>query len=175
MAPLIVASDLSGYPVDEATIAATLASATVRNYCQWHISPSATDTLVLDGNGSTLLPLPTLYLTALELAEVDDVDVLADLEWSERGILRRAAGWPVKFRAVRVRIVHGYADVPDDVKAVAISAATRQLVNPEQVRSEAILGYSVTHTIPGTGEAMALALNRPERAILDRYRLPPTP
>ena len=39
------------------------AQAAVRAYCGWHIAPSLSETLVLDGTGARAFILPTLHLT----------------------------------------------------------------------------------------------------------------
>lgn len=175
-APFIVAADLPAYTEADALIAAVGASATIRAYARWHIGPSVTETLTLDGNGASILPLPTLHVTAVTAVTVDDSDVLADVEWTERGLLRVPGYFPTTWRSITATITHGWALADlDAVKAVAKSAATRLLSNPGQVRSQAILGYAETFTIPSTGDAMALALNRAEQYILDSYRLPATP
>lgn len=173
--PLITAADLPGYDPATADIVARLASGVVRDYCGWHIAPEVSETLTLDGNGATILPLPTLHLVAVTSVTVDGIDVTGDVGWTARGLLTRAAGWPTTWRSVVASILHGYTETPDAVKVVAMSAATRSLSNPEQVRSESVLGYSVVYTIPSTGQATALALTPAEQSILGHYQIPATP
>lgn len=65
---------------------------------------------------------------------------------------------------------HGYATVPPDVLSVVCGMITRVFQNPANLRSETVGSYSVTYTIPATGEALGINLSRYEKQILDRYR-----
>lgn len=76
-------------------------------------------------------------------------------------------GYPGTYQ---VTYSHGYAEVPPDVVAVVCGMATRVLQNPSNLRSETVGSYSVTYTIPATGEALGINLSRYEKQILDRYR-----
>src|SRR5665647_3190809 len=98
------------------------ATSAIRRWCGWHITPSVTETLVLDGPGGDVLTLPTLYLTALTsvtednilLTEYDPATDLGDYEWSELGNVKRVYGhWTERYRGLSVAIVHGYDDAPD--------------------------------------------------------------
>lgn len=77
------------------------------------------------------------------------------------------AAWPLT-----VTYTHGYATIPADVVMVVCSMAGRVVANPAGIRSEMVGDYSVTYTIPGTGEAIGLALSRPEMDVLRSYRWP---
>lgn len=171
VAPLITAADLGD---DAAGEAARLASAGVRGYCGWHVAPSLEETLELDGSRSPLLELPSLLVTAVAEVKVDDV-VVTDFEWSRAGMLRRAAGWGAGWRSVQVTFTHGHAETPEDVRLAAIAAARREMVNPDNLRSESGPAYSRVFTIPGTGEAYGAMLTKVEQALLSRYRVPPSP
>ncbi|WP_018350951.1 hypothetical protein [Longispora albida] len=145
-----------------------VASTEVRGYCGWNISAEPDASAVLDGDGSMILLLPTLLLTAVHTVKVDGIPV-TDYEWSAAGVLRRRAGWPDQFRAVEVTFGHGYDPVPDDVAAMVVSVAARHAATPAAYRQEAIGAYSYTTaaSTPGTP-----ALEPVERLVLDRYRLP---
>jgi hypothetical protein len=93
---------------------ADVALAEVQAYCGWHIAPSKTEDVQLDGTSSTVLRLPTLHLTELNSLTIDDqlvdVDDISAVEWSVSGWLRRQAGFGVRLRGVVVNITHGYDD-----------------------------------------------------------------
>src|SRR5699024_4352297 len=78
------------------------ATRAVRRYCHWHVAPVVSETIVLDGEGGSLLMLPTLRVQSIEAVRVNgtalDVD---DLEWSEKGMVRRRR-WPNRFRSIEV-------------------------------------------------------------------------
>ncbi|MEQ1709453.1 MAG: hypothetical protein ABL864_14090 [Terricaulis sp.] len=169
-APLITTDDL-GDTSDDAVLACVLASGIIRSHCGWHIAPSAVETFTLDGPGTRTLAIPTLHLTAVASVEIDSVTEL-DFTWSARGLIRRAlaAAWPSTFRSIEVTCTHGHATTPDAVRAVAISICRRQLANPEQLRQEAVAGYSVTY-----GGDAAAALTSAERNILAVWRIPGSP
>lgn len=139
----------------------------VRDYCGWHIAPPRTEVLTLDGSSTSVMLLPTLHLTDLTAATEDGVDVdLTTLEWSEAGIVRRWCAWTSKFRGVTVNITHGYANVPADVAGVVRDIATRAKSNGGGLKAKSVGPFSETY---------ATDLLSTERAILDRYKLPPRP
>jgi hypothetical protein len=76
-------------------------------------------------------------------------------------------GYPGTYR---VTYSHGFATVPTDVVSVVCAMVTRVFQNPSNLRSETVGSYSVTYTIPATGEALGINLSRYEKQILDRYR-----
>ena len=41
------------------------AQGAVRRYCGWHVAPSITETLRLDGYGGRVLTLPSKHITAI--------------------------------------------------------------------------------------------------------------
>lgn len=168
MAPLVTDEQLASYlqrDLDRATadLAVAGASGLVRDYCRWDIYPQADVTFTVDGSGTSVLLLPTLKLVAVEevrvLGEVIDPD---DYEWSESGLLVRAAGWPARLRAVDVDCTHGYDPVPDTVALVTCAVAARYYANPERLRAKAVGGVSRTY-----GDGLADL----EMALLAAYRL----
>jgi hypothetical protein len=175
--PLFDPTRLAGFTAEQQADAAAAASATVRNYCRWHIAPSITDVLTLDGTGAMVLPLPSLHVT--DVAEVTEVGtVITDYEWSARGLLRRSGGlWPACWRSVVVTLTHGYEDIPEDVAVVAYAVARQSLTNPAGIRQETIRSYSVTYSGAGVGESAGLGspVGAAGAVLLDRYRIPNAP
>lgn len=159
---------------DAGLLALQLASGLVRNDLGWALSEETT-TFVVDGSATQLLSLPTLHLTA-----VHEVRVLGTVieptapdggygygyDFSERGQLFRAAGWPTEFRSVAVDVTHGYAVIPDAALAVVLAIAGRGVFNPGGSLASKTVG-SVTHTyrdVPGD-------LSELQRFQLSAYRL----
>ena len=142
----------------------------VRSRCGWHIAPSVTETVTVDGSGGSVQFLPTLHLTAL--ASITNAgSTVSDPEWSESGMVRGAC-WTSKFRGVVADITHGYDECPPEVLAVvrnlaesgAVMAGARQITSGP---------HSVTLT--EAAQAGASAMSPAHLAVLDRYRIPIRP
>lgn len=156
------------------------ASAAVRGYCGWHIAPSLTETLTLDGSGGQVQTLPTLHLTDVtEVLQNGTAVDLATVQWSAAGYLWRPCAWSTPgcigaplLRGVTVAIVHGYTPVPAELVAVVCSVAARAAVSPTGVVREQTGPFSVTYSQTAPNTAGGVALLPAETAILDRYRIP---
>lgn len=136
--PLTTPEMLAAYlqrDLDTATALVALkgASALVRGYCRWGISQE-TVTMTVDGSGSPLLALPTLYLNSVTV-KVDGVDVDAgEYEFTKRGLLRRRQReWPYGYGNIDAFVDHGYTVVPSDIQLVTCSVAGRYYGNPESL------------------------------------------
>lgn len=174
---------------EEARVDALLAdaSALVRAYTGQGFAVTENDEVVLPAIGGqiTLPGRPVLEVTRIEAiggsAALPDF-VVAD--WLFDGIDKVRVGdgaciinlpeawwdedgYPGTFR---VTYSHGYAVVPPDVLSVVCGMVTRVFANPSNLRSETVGSYSVTYSIPATGEALGINLSRYERQTLDRYR-----
>lgn len=149
-----------------AELALSLASDAVRAYCRQSIDAN-TETITVQGSGSTLLLLPETPVTAVTEVKVDGETVAATLySFTRYGALYRTSGlWPGITKSVEVTYTHGHEDIPGAVKAATLSVAARVLDSPAGIRQEAIGAYSVTYT-NGTP-----ALLESETASLDPYRL----
>ena len=131
----------------------------IRGYCHWHIAPTRTETITVDGPGGDLLALPTQRLT--DVASItNDGTVVTDPEWSQSGLVRIGYRWSSKMRGVVATITHGYELWPDELEALAldiISMSSRG--GAKQVSSGA-------HQV-----SFEASLTSSQRATLDRYRL----
>ena len=105
--------------IDAADWAAALD--TVRAYCGWHIAPSRTDTIRLDGPGGTLLHLPSLHVTDIA-SIVSDGRTVTGFDWSQDGMVS-GSGWSSRLGGITATITHGHATLPGVVTAVARSLA----------------------------------------------------
>ena len=151
------------------TVDQDTAQAIVRAYCGWHIAPEQAETLIVDGSGSDVQPLPTLHIA--ELASVIERGVEVDItayEWSEIGLLIRYDGqvWTDRVRGLLVSLTHGYEAWPLDVTAVIGDLLAS---GDSNVQSAQVGGVQVTYA---TADSL---LGTSHRAVLDRYRLPPRP
>jgi hypothetical protein len=149
----------------------------VRAYCGWVIAPSTDEDFTLDGELAVIQPIPTLYMTALRTLTICDqvIDVTdhSQVEWSQSGFLRRAAGFGGQLRGVQVAITHGYPDWPFDVLAVVDGLIARGA----DVGSSTLVQVGQVRQATGAdglpyGEGV---LTGYEQTVLDRYRLPLRP
>lgn len=119
--------------------AVSAASGIIRTYCGWHIYPSLTFTLTMDGKGGEFFFLPSKYVTAVTALSVTDSDgtVTAlvdgtDYQWNQQGVLERISlngygttCWPWTLQSVTVSFTHGYDTPPDEITALCQSIAKR--------------------------------------------------
>lgn len=141
----------------------------VRSYCGWHIAPSITSTVTLDGNGADTLMLPSLYVQ--EVSSVEDDGRPVEFRFSRHGMVRKRHGgrFTSHFGGVKVSYLHGYDSLPDDVAAVVLEAATRGVAG-SLVAQVGQVRYGGTGQISGAAGFVA------DRAsVLDRYRLEARP
>lgn len=162
--------DLAEYQASDPQTIIAQAQATVRSYCGWHVAPSLTETILLDGKGSRHLWLPSLHVTDVDLITNEGVEVAADeYDWSADGYVELvyAAWWSLRPRQVEVTFTHGFDDIPADLIGVAAAIATRRSSSPSGIRREQAGALSLDY---GTSDLLA-----DEKATLDRYKLPPRP
>lgn len=175
--------DVAALGTGNANQALAGASAAVRSDCHWQINQVLKDVMVRPGSGTSIILLPTGYVTQVWTVQLDSIflsPVTWDgttsgqygFEWNEEGWLVRAPNWhwPAGERRVRVLLDHGYAVVPDDVVAVTCSVAARVLDNPESLKTrrvgELLEGYD--------GAALtAYQLSAGDRSLLADYRIDP--
>lgn len=175
MADLATLADWDAY--QERLPAALIAQveAAVRSYCGWHIAPSVTETITVDGQGGHVLALPTLHLTAVTaVSNASDVVSLDDVDWSEAGYLELRCGhWTCRPRGVIATITHGYDTPPAEVVGVIMQVASRASSSPAGITREQAGSVSFSYALTAPGVSGGVALLEHERAILDHYRIPP--
>lgn len=145
------------------------ASDLVVDYCGWALQ-EATETFTLNGQGSAMLPLPTLALSAVDELRVDGVIVDADsYEWSTNGAIRRTDGdvFARAYRNVELDCTHGYQALPGSIRLVVLDIAARAYANPNALRSETI--GDITRSYSDNAGA---AFSKLHEAMLSGYRLP---
>jgi hypothetical protein len=148
---------------DVAALALAGASAVVRGYCGWDLLREDV-TFMLDGTGTLVLPLPTLLLIDVAEIRVDGVAIASTLafqpKWTRRGQIFWAEGWEADCK-VEVDCTHGYDDVPDLVRLVALTVAARIVDNPTDVKAAS--AGSVSRTYDSSLSALELRLLGPYR------------
>lgn len=146
------------------------------DYCEWHIAPSVTEDVTLDGSGTRIQPVPTLMLTELNAVTENGNAVDPDaVDWSANGILEKRSGgcWTRRRRGVVADITHGYDTTPSWVVTLICSAAARGFLTTPGVAAEAAGGESITYANSrGAGQPGMVALMDVEKRMLDRIRLP---
>jgi hypothetical protein len=150
----------------------------IRGYCGWHIAPSVTEVVTVDGPGRGMLQLPTLHLTAVTSVTNDSevVDLTStEFQWNERGALRQRCNyWTYAWRGVTAEITHGYEDFPQDVLAVARDMAKAA----DRVGASAYTSgpHQVQFGVTGAGtQAGAVGMSDLQKLVLDRFALPKRP
>lgn len=161
--PLCSLADLGvalGLPADDPTVIwlADRASARFRGAVGHVVSGVTQDVVTLDGTGSTTLLLPAAPVLAVHDVTIDAEEV-TDFEWSADGMLKRAAGWPLKYRSVIVVYDHGHDPIPDDI-AEAVLEAAGLLGSPRArgVQSRTAGPFTETYARPGVTETWSKAV-----------------
>lgn len=180
---LATASQLAGYlrrdfdAYDTYTAELVLAGASdlIVEYAGWHISPSITETLVVDGSGTIIQPLPTLRLTDVAAVVEGGLAVpAANYTWSDNGLLEkiRFGSWTGQRRGITATITHGWDTPPGWVVTLACAVAGRAvMVKPgivSEVAGEDQVIYAGTFTVPPG----SIALLDIEKKMLDRIAVP---
>lgn len=167
-----------------------LAQAVMVAYCGWDPTEMVTNrTVTLDGNGTRLLTLPSLYVTGVSSVTVTDqygtvhtylsTDSPATIGpgntmvgWSENGVLiygdpALCGVWPEDLQNVTVTYSGGYTSVPADLAAV-LASLTNRMPQLQSGRTSARLGsaaFAYAATVAGGGLLLV------EQMVLDRYRI----
>lgn len=148
-----VAADLAlllGQTFDEtatqrAQLLLDLASGRIDNVAGQTLSQVADEAITVDGTGSDLIVLPAWPVTVISTVTADAIVLVegGDYEWSAAGLLWRLDGtWPAAPRSVQVTYTHGYAEVPEVIRSVALNVAAVWWANPSRKQSENIGDYA---------------------------------
>lgn len=152
-------------PLDEA-------EAAVRAYCGWHIAPNRATTDTFRSHGGRVLLLKSLRVTAVATVTIDATLIESDrYDWYEHGslVLKDPCGsWPCG--KVVVSYSSGYAvaaigDLHGVIRSIAGRGTPGTYVQVGQVRI----------ATDQHGAPLGATATGAERAILDRYKLPPRP
>lgn len=147
------------------------ACAALRIHCGWHVAPSVTEDVTVNGSGSQFIGLPSLMVAAVNLVTEDGIDLdPATYEWDNSGQLWRECRWSGHFRAIKANITHGYDTCPPEILAVLHEAADRGM----EGSAASQVGQVRMGGVDGVAGAVAFLVDK-RSFILDRYKLPPRP
>ena len=154
---------------DQAELMLALGSGAVRGYCGWELARETT-TFHFEGDGRSLVTLPTLELISVNQVRADGLVI--DIEtWpirsSRKGQLRGGC-WHLGVQ-YEVDAVHGYDPIPDLIKLCVLDMGARQVNNPMGLVS-ATTGQ-VTRTWASGSANDPTSLSALHLRLLDRYRL----
>ncbi|MFE3409453.1 hypothetical protein ACFXMT_14285 [Streptomyces mirabilis] len=163
--PLATVDDLAGWmQVDPGTLPASAAS--TLNMVSAIIRKEARNNF--QRRTTTLRRTPVDGVIRLPLRPVVSVDAVTrdgapiDFDWDDE--TERLCVWGCT--RVSVTFTHGYASVPGDVLAVALTAAQRVISNPNDLRQETVGSVSVTYA----AETIGASLSQADRDLLKDYR-----
>lgn len=173
--PLATVSDLSIYQAGDEQAAIDQATALVRAYCRWHVSPSLIETITVDSSDGPALMLPTLHIT--DVSAVTQAGVVLDPTYYtvHAGYLLRADDSGCWSGPVTVSLTHGFPDVPLEVRAIILAVASRAQVSPDGVIRRQVGAVSESYSQTGFNVAGGVSLMQHEKDTLDLYKLPPRP
>jgi hypothetical protein len=181
-----------GFPTDEAEAQAdltlNLVSDAIRSYTHQDIDLVEDDKVELEGNWTSALEMPQRPVTGVKSVKVNTY-ALADTfwYWDGRNSIRRgplppsgavvinAESWPWPWTqghwggpvtTVEVVYSHGYAEIPEDVRLVCLTAAREELSTAVGVTAEHIGTYSVSYDTQATG----VLLSAEAKSVLAKYR-----
>ena len=154
------------------------ASASIRNYCGWHLFPSLPCRLTMtmqdrrvEHNGPDLLiQLPAKFVTAVESVTVGGSAY--EFTFETNGTLRV---YDVPCVNRRTEVVVNYtaglpAEMMSAVRELAAHRLTHALVSSNGVTSESAGGVSITYNAAWVNSAKATALPSDDREVLTPYR-----
>lgn len=180
VAPIVTLPDLVKYQDGDAQFMIDQATAYVRSYCGWHVTPVVTETITLSGAGPSLeqramhyartrvLFLPSLHVVSVASVTQDGALVPStDYMVDPAGFLVHSGDWSSGVRSVVVTMTHGYDEAPD-LADVILARASRRQVNPNAVTRTQAGPFSEQYEV-------ASGFAPDELVALDRYRLHPRP
>lgn len=148
---------LPGAPFDQSVVDEAVAA--LRNYLGWHVAPSRTETVVLDGVAGPFLPLPTLHRGAT-VSAVRDVTVTGSpvtiTGWRklrEPALYLRNGYWPCEPSSIEVDLTHGYASCPVDLRPVVAEFCRSILAASGTLQSFHVDDYGETYDTSGGSTA----------------------
>lgn len=146
-------------------LAPTPGLAAVQSWCGWHVYPSVTETLKVEGMGGRVLLLPSLYVTNVTAIRDEDGTAVTGWKFRENGIVR--GNWRCE-ELYEVDVVHGYDNIPADLESI-VSKMEDDGVTLSALKSKGVGPFSESY---GTDlESQPITV----RAIIGRYRLPSRP
>lgn len=153
------------------------ATAAVRNYCGWHVGPSAKCSLsarahelrMIYSGPDTIIQLPAMFVSAVTKVKVGDYEI-TDYSFEPNGLLR-IYDTMIGPRKTVITVEYTAGLDADDVKSLIANRAVHGLAQSYGVQSEAAGGVSVSYAASWLNSAGASALPDDNRSVLEPYRL----
>lgn len=151
-----------------ATIAVNAATDYCRTIAEQTFTAVSNDTVILDGTGTDSLLLPQLPVTRVRSVK-DAGDAVTDWVLNDNGVLFRvtdegtASTWGLGRQRWTVAYDHGYDTIPGDIKEVALSIASRFVIQGV-AQFETVGGNSIRYGVNATD------LTPGESRILRKYK-----
>lgn len=143
------------------------ASAAIRDYCGWHVSPTLSCHFIGDGEGE-LLVLPAMSVVEITKLEVKGNPV--NYEWRPSGLVRLTCGrFPDSWRSVECDYEAGFESA--SVAQVVGQIASNALVAAPGVASERAGNVSIDYNKTGDGITGGVSLLSRDYATLAPYKL----
>lgn len=160
----------------------TAASMAIRNYCGWHIYPSAecelhvamNDRRVTLNGRDLLIQLPSKFVTAVSSVAINDVEY-DSIGFETNGILRVYDINPIglhRYSLIDITFTSGLPDaLMHGIKELIAHRVTHALASSNGVTTEQAGGVSVTYNANWINSARATALPDDNKEVLAPYRL----
>lgn len=158
---------------DGALSADARAMRTVRAACGWHVAPVVEELLIVDGNGTPRLALPTKRIESVLSVSIDGRELQPrSYRWSADGWLTLLSGaWPDLERSVEVRLVHGF-DFAPELQDVADALVRRMELAPSGIEAGETVGpFRSDYRAGRDGGVRTVGLMQSEVEALAPYRL----
>lgn len=157
------------------------ATKAIQRLAGWNIAPAEDLTLTLDGGGAVLY-LPSLQVNSITSVTVDGAVVTPEnFEWSRvTGNVRRkptrrsepAWPWPEVWGGIVVVFNSGYADIPEDLKAIVLQVVSLAMSSPTGATREQAGQVAMSWGTTAPGVAGGLSLLQRDLDLIASYRIP---
>lgn len=148
------------------------ASQAIRNYCGWHVCPSASCTAYPEGGGK-VIKLPAGYVSSIESVTEEGEELTeGQYEWRRDGLLRRTCfkRWSNRWDGIKVEYKAGYdLDAVPDLAEAACAIAVGVLSVAPGVTSESADGVSISYS--QNASSVAAGLTYQQKAALAAYKV----
>ena len=157
------------------------ASAMIRDYCGWHVSPSLTcemnssffDRRISRSGSAVLIQLPARFVSAVTSVKINGVDYTSYV-FETNGLLKvyNVNDWLPEWAPVVIEYTAGVSDsMASGLQSVVANRVVHALTSSDGIQSETTGGVSVTYSSSWMNSAKATSLVDDNKEILSPYRL----
>lgn len=124
----------------------TTASGLIKDVAKQHLERVEDDVLARRGVNADRFRLPQRPVEEVTLVKLDGETVASDEYYLTGDKLVKISGvWGNSHQVLEVTYTHGYAEIPESLKAICLEAVVRVWVNPGSVQSENYGGEAVNY------------------------------